>query len=129
MKSILTISFLLCSIASFSQDIKTISQNLNKAFSKISYWKSYHTDDNKINIEDSLSTANDNFEKLLLKYTSTNAQTLYFKFKSLVDSGLIIAASEDSLFRIYSWDTETGGTMHFFRNVYQYKKSFLKQLL
>jgi hypothetical protein len=39
----------------------------------------------------------------------------------LIDSNAFeIVTSEDSLFRIYSWDTWTGGTMHFFNNVFQY---------
>ena len=33
---------------------------------------------------------------------------------------MYIATSPDMKFRIYSWDTLTGGTMHFFDNVYQY---------
>jgi hypothetical protein len=33
---------------------------------------------------------------------------------------LTILTSSDKLFRIYSWDTWTGGTMHFFENVMQY---------
>ncbi|HEU5165539.1 MAG TPA: hypothetical protein VFU29_08380, partial [Chitinophagaceae bacterium] len=38
-----------------------------------------------------------------------------------IDSNVFeIATSEDSLFRIYSWDTWAGGTMHFFNNVFQY---------
>ena len=61
------------------------------------------------------------FESLLLKYTSSNAQTISYNFKSLVDSGLTIATSEDGRFKIYSWDTWTGGTMHYFRNVFQFK--------
>jgi hypothetical protein len=47
-------------------------------------------DDDKINADDSLEEANDDFEKLLTKYTSTNPLTLYFDFKNLIDNGLII---------------------------------------
>jgi hypothetical protein len=40
---------------------------------------------------------------------------------NVVKAGLMIAASDDKMFRIYSWDTQTGGTMRFYDNVYQYK--------
>jgi hypothetical protein len=33
----------------------------------------------------------------------------------------MIATAADGLFRIYSWDTQTGSTMHFFDNVFQFK--------
>ncbi len=70
---------------------------------------------------DSLEKANGDFRKLLLKYTSQNPSTLTFAFKKLDNEGLSIATSADGLFRIYSWDTYTGGTMDNFDNVYQYK--------
>lgn len=34
---------------------------------------------------------------------------------------MYIVTSDDHLFRIYSWDTWQGGTMHDFENVFQYK--------
>lgn len=121
MKRIFTISFLFILTTSFAQDLKSIDKKLNTAFGKINYWAFLKTDDEKINAYDSLQAANDLFERLLLKYTSSNSQTISFNFKSLADSGLTIVTSEDGLFRIYSWDTWTGGTMHNFRNVFQFK--------
>ena len=70
---------------------------------------------------DSLIKANDDFQELLLKYTSKNKETLIYPFKNLNDSGLSIHTSKDKKFRIYSWDTWTGGTMHFYRNVFQFQ--------
>jgi hypothetical protein len=58
---------------------------------------------------------------LLMDYTSKYPETISGGFKDLAANGLDIATSADGLFRIYSWDTWTGGTMHFFDNVYQYK--------
>lgn len=120
MKYILTL-LLLCSFpAIFGQDIKQIDKQLRAAMHKINYWAFYEGDNDKISPSDSLDKANDRFEQLFLRAT-TNPSTLNYDFKALQDSGLRIATSEDGLFRIYSWDTWTGGTMHFFRNVFQYK--------
>jgi len=115
----------------FGQDLVSIDKKLNAAFGKIHYWRFLKTDHEKISAYDSLQKANDLFESLLLKYTSSNMQTIAYSFKSLEDSGLIIATSDDGLFRIYSWDTWTGGTMHIFRNVFQFKSdsnTFSKKL-
>ena len=54
-----------------------------------------------------------------MKYTK-NASTLDYKFSGLQES-MYIATSEDGNFRIYSWDTEDGGSMHRFSRVYQYR--------
>jgi uncharacterized protein Veg len=121
MKHIITISLLFILTTTFGQDLKSIDKKLNAAFGKINYWAFLKTDDEKISAYDSLLKANDLFESLLLKYTSSNSQTISYNFKSLADSGLTITTSDDGLFRIYSWNTWTGGTMHNFRNIFQFK--------
>jgi hypothetical protein len=68
-----------------------------------------------------LTKSNEEFEKLLLKVTSSNPETILYDFKDLTSFGLTIATSDDSLFRIYSWDTRSGGTMHYFENVFQFR--------
>lgn len=57
--------------------------------------------------------------KTLLKVTKQPA-ALKYRFSELAKH-MHISTSEDGKFRIYSWDTETGGTMHFYKNVYQYQ--------
>lgn len=75
---------------------------------------------------------NDNYDSLeiqsklltnkMINYIGKYPSTLSYPFKSLIDSNACeIATSADGLFRIYSWDTWTGGTMHFFNNIYQFK--------
>ncbi|WP_347218561.1 hypothetical protein [Chryseobacterium sp.] len=103
----------------FGQNISTVEKQLDEAFQKINYWSSEGRDQK--NSYDSLAVANTKFEKLLVQYTSSQPQTISHNFKSLEKNGLIVATSEDGKFRIYSWDTWTGGTMHFFRNVFQYE--------
>lgn len=121
MKQLLLLFLLLNLTNVFAQDLRSIDKQLNDAFGKINYWAFVETTDENINRFDSLQTANELFESLLVKYTTSNLETISFAFQSLADSGLRIATSEDGLFRIYSWDTWTGGSMHYFRNVFQYK--------
>jgi hypothetical protein len=100
----------------FGQKLSEIEKNLNAVFQKIN-----PDDRNNTKDYDSLDIANTKFEKLLLQYTASNPETLYYDFKTLQKNGLIVTTSEDGKFRIYSWDTWTGGTMHYFRNVFQYE--------
>lgn len=121
MKQLLLLFSLINLTNVFSQDLQSIDKQLNAAFGKINYWAFIETTDENINRYDSLDASNELFESLLVKYTASNSETISFAFQSLADSGLRIVTSEDGLFRIYSWDTWTGGSMHNFRNVFQYK--------
>lgn len=118
-KNTVGVLFLFTAQFLFGQNISMIEKQLNDAFQKINYWSSDGRDQK--NAYDSLAAANTKFEKLLVQYTSSHPQTINHGFKSLEKKGLIVTTSEDGKFRIYSWDTWTGGTMHFFRNVFQYE--------
>ncbi len=49
-------------------------------------------------------------------------ESFSYPFKTLADSQVCwVLTSADGLLRIYSWDTWTGGTMHFYKNIFQYK--------
>lgn len=106
---------------SYGQDIKTCNRKLKETFEKIEFY----TDQRGKNefAYDSINKSNEDFEKLLLHCTSSFPETLTLDFKDLTKSGLEISTSKNSLFRIYSWDTETGGTMRSFRNIFQFKSS------
>ena len=119
MKYFVTVCILLSPFFSLSQEIKEIEILLIQSYSKINFWSMPDRDPSG----DSLIQANDKFEKLLLKYTSTNNETLTYPFKTLRDSGISILTSKDGKLRIYSWNTFTGGTMQFYRNVFQFKGS------
>ncbi len=69
---------------------------------------------------DSLKKAND---KLLayLKQVCRNKKMLAAPLKQAVDNGLTVATAPDKKVRYYTWDTQTGGTMHFFAAVVQYE--------
>lgn len=66
-----------------------------------------------------LDAENEALKAKLVKYGRL-ASTLKYDFPEL-KKYLSIATSKDRKFRIYSWDTETGGTMHFYENVFQYE--------
>ena len=121
MKIILAIVLSLHVWVAAGQTQSSIEQDLLKQFKLIGSWRDYKEDGTSVSRYDSLDKANKSFQKSLLRYTAQYPSTLQADFKTLVKEGLTIATSPDGLFRIYSWDTWNGGTMHFFENVYQYQ--------
>lgn len=69
--------------------------------------------------EDDNSTANKELTDLLLKQ-GRRLDVLRYGFPKLKDK-MGVATSQDGKLRIYSWDTETGGTMHEHSSVIQYQ--------
>ncbi|TDL99553.1 MAG: hypothetical protein C4K58_06565 [Flavobacteriaceae bacterium] len=111
-----------------AQEMELIENDLLASFQKINAWSQQK---DNVSSYDSLEVANDKFEELLLKYTSFEPKTLHSSLVLLDKAGLTIKTSSDGKFRIYSWDTQTGGTMRYFRNVFQYQngeKVFSKTL-
>jgi hypothetical protein len=110
-----------CSL--FAQTPKQIEADLLKSFKKIDYWreKQYDTTTNINKSFDSLEIANEAFAKKLKLYAEKHPSTIAYPFNILKKDYLDISTSSDNMFRIYSWDTWTGGTMHFFESVMQYK--------
>jgi hypothetical protein len=112
MKKISVFFLIGCVNFAFAQNIKQIEIKLDNAFERIVYWS---TDGKEKDFRgDSLVGANNKFENLLYKMTSTKPETLK-------KNGLVITTSQDGKFRIYNWDTRTGGTMHFYRTIFQYQ--------
>jgi len=61
-------------------------------------------------------------------FLNQNPSSIQFKFDSL-SNYINILTSPDSLFKVYSWYTYNGGTMHFYRSIFQFKnqdKVYLK---
>lgn len=117
MKKCILLFFILFKTAVFSQDLNLIEKKLNSLIDKKIYWSS--NNDNESG-SDSLTQCNKEFERFVLDFTSKNPKTLTYDFKKVKDR-LSIISSEDGLFRIYTWNTYEGGTMQFYRNVFQYK--------
>lgn len=61
------------------------------------------------------------FREKLSDYSRKYPSTLTYPFDSLRKKNIDIVSSRDKMFRIYSWDTWLGGTMHDFENIIQYK--------
>ena len=93
------------------QTLAAIETDLLKAFKKIKQ----EEDRDKIDIY------NSQFTKKLKYYTEKFPNTLHQKFSNLIANHLDITSSTDGKFRIYSWDTNTGGTMYIWADVMQYK--------
>lgn len=70
---------------------------------------------------DSTEILSANFTNSFVSLIKSNAGTLTYSFKKLKEKGFYIMTSADGNFRVYSWDTWTGGTMHFFKTVYQWR--------
>ncbi len=66
-----------------------------------------------------LYSANDVLLKRLTSY-GTRADILEYSFPRLREA-MSIATSKDGRLRIYSWDMQTGGTMHDHESVFQFK--------
>lgn len=76
------------------------------------------------NYSDSLEIVSVAFEKALTDFIQKNPATIDYDFKMLVDSHVcFINTSLDNNLRIYSWDDGTGGSMRFFKNIYQWKNN------
>lgn len=67
-----------------------------------------------------LYKANTVFAEKLFYFIKNCPDTIGSDFTEL-EKYLHISTSEDGNFRIYSWDTQAGGSMHFFNHVYQFR--------
>lgn len=117
-KYILIAALFFSAFGIFSQDTKK-EEVLLGHLKRMNYFK-YEKPD-----YDSLVNVSNLFGKQLFEYVSEDQSTLSSNFAELVKEGLIIADSEDKEFRIYSWDTQTGGTMRFYENIFQYRDEYL----
>jgi len=105
-----------------AQTPQAVEADLLKSFKKIEYWDDQQTQ-GRVDVGDSLILANKKFAQKLRKYTGKYAFTMSMPFSSLKKERVSIIGSTDGLFRIYSWNTQLGGTMHLCKNLFQYKTS------
>ena len=124
MKYTVILILLVLSVPAFSQNTNDTETMLAAHLKRIEYFKYDSPDADSVEYENSL------FKKLLLKYLIEHPFTITDPMDVVVKAGLTIASSDDNLFRIYSWDTQTGGTMRFYENIYQFRygnKVYVKQ--
>ncbi len=113
---VITFILLVLAFSAFGQTNAEIEQELVGHIKNIQKWSNYGSEFN----EELLAKENELFKKKLLDYTK-NASTLNYQFSELKKYLSGLTKSEDRKLRIYSWDTEVGGTLHFFDNVFQFQ--------
>lgn len=81
---------------------------------------------------DTTMAYSEKFSNQFTSFIRATPATLDYPFKKLIDSNYLqIRTSSDGHLRIYSWDNWTGGTMHEFSTIYQWRdngKVFTKVL-
>ena len=118
-------SFLLLILTAFICDMAAARQinNLSAEDDKLiklntKMWSFYRASN------DSLVFYSEKFDREFINLVQKNPATMNYPFKRLADSNICdVKISGDGNLRIYSWDTWTGGTMHFFKEIYQWKAS------
>lgn len=109
--------FLISAIAIAAQTPQTIERELLKKLENLEKYSSYSG-----NYDENLtSDAQKDFKETLLKALA-NPKTLKYSFADL-SRQMFVATSPDGKFRVYSWDTQDGGTMRNFDAVYQYQNA------
>jgi len=106
------------SLSAFGQTPEKIEQELVQHLKNIEKWTIIN-DRTGEDLTEQLSKEKEVFRVKLLEFTKRHL-TLKFEFKKLAKH-MNISTSPDQKFRIYSWDTKSGGSMRFFDNVYQYE--------
>lgn len=115
MKITLVIFILALSFAATAQTPVNVEQKILAALKAVERSGSYSG-----NYEEGRNTkANNDLEALLVK-NAGRADVLKYAFPKLKGK-LGVATSPDGKFRIYSWDMNTGGTMHDHSCVFQYQ--------
>ena len=124
MKSLFKVKFIFLSLVfcisnqSFTQtkEISNIEKNLVKIYDKLT---SFEQDN-----YDSIGFYSNKFDKEFSDLIENTPETIDYPFNELIKNNPhFVKTSNDGNFRIYSWDTEMGGTMHFFKNIYQWKSN------
>lgn len=73
---------------------------------------------------DSIDYYSTKLQKEFTRFIKDNPATLSYPFKKLdADYSFDIITSSDGNFRVYSWDSWTGGSMHFYKEIYQWKSN------
>lgn len=114
--SIFSILLLIAGLA-FAQTSRQIETDLLKSFKKIVYWDTHRIND------DSLPAANNEFGRKLKYYAEKYPFTIRMTFNRLQKEGVKIVSSDNGALRIYSWDTQLGGTMRRYGSLIQYQTS------
>lgn len=114
-------TFILFFILTFFAVQNFYSQKANFKLAENNLYRLYSNISKK---EDIAFENSEKFEKEFIKILKENPSTLDYAFKTLINKKCCyIKTSSDGNLRIYSWDTKIGGTMHFFKTIYQFKNN------
>ena len=102
-------------VADSTQTPASIETKLLSRYRNIEKWSSYGENSD----QERLDKENELFKNEVLNFARL-PKTLSYPFPRL-KKAINIATSKDGRLRIYSWDMQTGGTMHDFDMVYQYR--------
>lgn len=119
---VFSITFLIALTATSAaqNNIKDLDADLYQHLKNINKWRYEKPYSDVDGSSDSVAIESTRLIKKMLAAFNNNPSTLSASFDSL-KTLINIASSPDGKFRIYSWDTEIGGTMRFFANVIQFK--------
>ena len=98
-----------------AQTAMSIEGRLRTRLANIDKWSNYGPTPDY----EALEKENDLLKQDLLKFGRMQS-TLSYRFPRLKDQ-MYVVTSKDGRFRIYSWDRQTGGTMHDFDSVFQFR--------
>lgn len=115
MKVLLPIFLAILSLGAFAQTPAEIEAELLGHLENVSKYGSYSGDFD----EDKVTIGNEAIRTKLIQH-GTRKDVLAYPFPKLKGE-MFVATSPDGRLRIYSWDLQTGGTMHDFASVYQYQ--------
>lgn len=101
-------------------DMKEVETGLVDVFNKIDYWHNYEINKDIIDKWDSLAMINSVLTQKLYDVLKSNRNSVYYDFPGLKAAGMQIVSNKDNSFRIFSWNTQTGGTMKMFNSILQY---------
>lgn len=118
--SLLCCLFSLAFTARAQRNTASIDADLFQHIKNLWQWRYDDRYSNLKDSDDSVVVENKRLIKKMLDVLNNNPATLYAPFDSL-QKEMNIASSPDKKFRIYSWNTQTGGTMRFFANIIQFK--------
>lgn len=110
---------ILTSVSTFSQN-KSFAVQEEKLTELYSKMVSFFRED-----LDSLEFYSKKFEKDFKRFIKSNPGTMQYDFKKLSGEENIcrIQTSSDGNLRIYNWDTENPGPVHYYKSIYQWKSN------
>lgn len=114
-KVLLNWSFLLCSTC-FAQTAEEADSKVDFYLDKLEYWNEHQIDTD----DDSLAIYNVELLHFLLDYFKSQPASIHTLFEQSIENGFYVSTSPDKHLRVYTWDTQEGGTMRFFNSLIQF---------